>query len=273
MDQPLVFVLDLDGTVIGNVLPQTSIYELKGQKIKLNYTNKDLFNRFDNGLLRPYFDSFVKQIKRRIPYAEFFIYTASDDKWGAFIINALEKHISFQFNKPFFTRKHCYFNEGNCIRKCTQLIVPHIKRSLQRKYARPIDLTNRILLIDNSQVYDAYDKKNLLLCPSYKYAYVENLPAIISEDTFHRHKALILDKLHRYFPTITHGNIDSYIEFQKIFYTHYVQALHRHAIPNNDRFWFFLLRLLEIKNINVFTPRTIQYINSKLSKRLVSPKS
>lgn len=35
-----------------------------------------------------------------------------------------------------------------------------------------------------------------------------------------------------------------------------------------DRFWFFLNRLLEIKNITIFTPKAVEYINMKLAKRL-----
>jgi hypothetical protein len=40
-------------------------------------------------------------------------------------------------------------------------------------------------------------------------------------------------------------------------------------IKPEDRFWFFLSRLLEIKNITIFTPKAVEYINYKLKKRLV----
>ena len=113
------------------------------------------------------------------------------------------------------------------------------------------------MMIDNKTNFD--DLSNVMVCPTYNHTYVENLPAMIDEAMFDRYKYQICKKL-KYTPS-------NYIQFQKAFYTSYIDALDKY-MPPQDRFWFFLSRLLEIKNITVFTKKNIQYINHKLSKRL-----
>ena len=263
--KPLVIILDIDGTVIGNISPQICLYDLKNAHVKINYSYKELFDRFDKGLLRPYFDTFIKNTQRRLPNVEFFIYTAADNSWGTFIANAIEKHCNIHFNRPILTRKHCFLT-NNSILKSLKHITPMIKRTLQKKYGKNLDLTNRILMIDNSRVFQSTEHQHVLLCPSYNISIPENLPAYITEDVFNMHKNIIEDRLKKYIPSIS---IKSYLDFQKTFYTYYIMALNNSKPgEDKDRFWFFLNRLLEVKNIQLFTPRAVQYINSKLSKRL-----
>jgi hypothetical protein len=266
LTRPLVFILDVDGTIIGNISPQITIYEMKKDKINIKYALKDLWERFDHGLLRPYFDSFLKITKKNIPNAEFFIYTSSDDQWGAFIVSAFEKYCSFRFNRPLLTRKNCYLMD-NQVRKSLKSVTPVIKRSLQKKYGKNIDLTNRIMIIDNCSVYQSSECAYVLKCPTYKFYHAENLPALISEEEFKRHKLQIKSKLQKLIP---HSTYQTYYEFQKEYYKYYLQWLEQYHDAPQDKFWFFLTRLLEVKNIRSFAPQTIAYINRKLSKRLVA---
>jgi hypothetical protein len=249
---PVVFILDLDGTVIGDVRSQVLLYELKSNNVNITYNFE---KSFDEGLIRPYFDSFLKNTKRRLPNAEFFIYTASEDKWANKIVTSIEKHISFRFNRPIFSRKHCTPNG-----KRLDIILPAIKRSLKKTYGN-VDLENRIMVIDNSEVYDKHDSKKLLLCNTYDKMHLENLPAIIREDVFIRNQVLIKDSVQRYY------NIDgftTYKEFERVFYAFYIQE----SPPCSDSFWLLLLKLLEIKNISKFGVKSIAYINQKLRKRM-----
>jgi len=261
--KPLVFIIDIDGTIIGNITNQIMIYELKYENVNIKYSLKDLFNKFDQGLIRPYFDTFVKNTKRRLPHAEFFFYTASDDRWGAFIAGAIEKYYKLQFNRPIFTRKHCFHTDMD-LKKSLKHVTPMIQKSLQKNYGKNIDLTNRVLIVDNNMVYQSNEKNSVLVCPTYNVSIAENLPVFINEEMFNAHKHIIEKKLKRYIPAIT--TVTSYIDFQKQFYAYYIQELS--LIKPQDRFWFFLNRLLEIKNITIFTPKAVEYINMKLNKRL-----
>jgi hypothetical protein len=264
--RPLVFIIDIDGTLIGNVSPQLCIYDLKQtSNLPLRYSFKELFQRFDQGLLRPYFDTFYKSTKRRLPNAEFYVYTASDDRWGLFITAALEKHLGIRFNRPVFTRKHC-FSSGGSITKSLSNILPTIKRSLARKYGKNLDLDNRVMVIDNSCVFPPNEKPQHMVCPSYSCSVPENLPAIIDERTYTQHRATIEQTIRKYIPALANLSMPSYKSFEVAYYTYYINALRQ--CKTQDRFWFFLARLMEIKNITALSPRAIAYMNNKLSKRI-----
>lgn len=263
--QPLVFIIDVDGTLIGDVSPQLCVYDLKQDRLPLKYSTKELSLKFDQGLLRPYFDAFYKNVKNRLPNAEFFVYTASEDRWGNFIVGAIEKHLGIRFNRPIFTRKHCFAVDRD-FRKSFKHIEPAIHRALKKKYGKNLSLANRVVLIDNREVYAPEDQKKLLLCPSYDCEYHENLPALLSEEAFQKHRPSFEAKLRKYYPSLP--AMRSYVDFQCAFYEIYLQCLKRQCSQRIDKFWFFLYRLMEFKNLKIFTPRAIEYMNRKLSKRL-----
>jgi hypothetical protein len=260
----LALILDIDGTLIGNIVPQILLYDLKTNRLPIKFSNKDLFDRFDHGLARPYFDTFLKQLRARIHNIEIFIYTAGEDKWGLFIANQIERYYSIKINRPIFTRKYCILKD-NTIRKSITKITPYIKRNLERRYGKLKNIKDHILVIDNSRVFDQEDYKHLIVCPTYKYTYIENLPALVNEYTFMRNKSLIEESLIRMFPNMQNYTINTYKDFEKVFYTYYLRYLES---KNNDKFWFYLSKLLELKNITNFNPKVVSYINRKLSKRL-----
>lgn len=93
---PLVVVLDLDGTIIGDITPQIVSWEICND-IKSSgggnfYKPKDLYAKLQGGIIRPYFAEFIKSLKKNIPNIEFFIFTASEKKWAMNIIGYIEKH-------------------------------------------------------------------------------------------------------------------------------------------------------------------------------------
>lgn len=262
--EPIVLILDIDGTIIGNILYQLVVFDLKNSHVRLNYNNKDLYDRFDKGMLRPYFDLFIRSIKKHIPNIEIFIYTASEDRWAQFVVSAIERHTNVKFNRPIFSRKHC-IPKQNDYTKSIGKIYPSIKRVLQRKYRKQINLNNRIMVIDNRMVYLSDQSKYILKCPTYDYTIPENLPALISEQTFQAHKILLEQKCRRYLNYMT--SFKTYREFEIAFYRHYISELESPK-ESTDKFWLLLLKLIEVKNIRFFTPRAIEYMNKKLSKKL-----
>lgn len=267
--RPLVFIIDIDGTLIGNVSPQLCVYDLKQNgHVPLRYSYRELFARFDAGLLRPYFDTFYKATKRRLPNAEFYLYTACEDRWGLFIAGALEKHLGIRFNRPIFTRKSCFSSGGN-ITKSISSVLPAIKRGLARRYGKNLDLASRVMVIDNSCVFPPEDKAMHLVCPSYNLSVPENIPAIVDEQAFSQHRAAVESAVRKYIPALASAPMQSYRDFQLAFYAYYIGALRQASTA--DRFWFFLARLMEVKNITLLSPRAIEYMNGKLSKRIVAP--
>jgi hypothetical protein len=91
-----VFIIDLDGTIIGDCIYQTDIYKIGlilrklGFKIKINDILEDHYNE-KTKLIRPYFLNFITTIKKTIPNSYFYIYTASEKKWAEKEIKIIEK--------------------------------------------------------------------------------------------------------------------------------------------------------------------------------------
>ena len=65
--EPLIFIIDIDGTMIGDIKPQVMMYEmniaLKRVDKKINVFNvKEFQNKLRSGIIRPYFSKFIKKI-------------------------------------------------------------------------------------------------------------------------------------------------------------------------------------------------------------------
>jgi len=162
-----IFILDLDGTVIGNCIFQCEIYNieniLKKNAIKCNYSN--LLNKAyheKSKLLRPYFLYFYNTIKSKFPNSYFYVYTASDKKWALKEINIIEKQNNIKFNRPIFTRNNCILASDGTYKKS-------IKKILKKKINN-----SQIIVIDNNSVYIDFTD-NLIICPTYNYKFFHNL--------------------------------------------------------------------------------------------------
>ena len=112
--EPIVFLIDLDGTMIGDITPQLDEYYLikdinmRLKKIdgkEIRYKNKILQEELNKYIIRKYLKNFIKKT-REYDNIELFIYTASFDKWAKFIIPQLEKVLGYKFNRPLLTRNH-----------------------------------------------------------------------------------------------------------------------------------------------------------------------
>lgn len=174
MSEPVVFCLDLDGTLQGDVNPQLVEHELihsmnnvivHGKKIR--YNTQALYTDMSQGLIRPYVRETLNGIKNKHKNIEFFIYTASADEWANFILTKINKYL-FQddktiINKPFLTRKHCMENGKKSIKN----VQPIIANSLKKKY--PDSSFDHIYLVDNNIVLQLSEMQRLILCPSYDY--------------------------------------------------------------------------------------------------------
>ena len=161
--EPIIFLLDLDNTMIGDISPQIKEYNLiKSLNNEINNnTNKNQKNiRYNNTLLqeelkryiiRPYLNNFLQNIKE-YKNIELFVYTASSDGWAKFIIPNIEKTIHYKFNRPLLTRKNTLSGGKKSISHIKNLVYTSLKKKYnlnnitQLKYILLIDNTNNVLI-------------------------------------------------------------------------------------------------------------------------------
>lgn len=277
MVSPLVVVLDVDGTIIGDITPQIVLYEIsnaiKASGGQMSYKFKDLPSKLNNGIIRPYFAKFIKKTKETIPNIEFFIYTASEKQWATFIVKQIESAIGTKFNKPLFTRLNC-IQSNNDIKKAIKNIKPAIFKALKKKYGLQNinELNNRILVVDNrSDVYgNSYDSQYHVICPTYDYVYPENIPAFFTADEFKKHGSVVGGILER-----TYGMkpVTNYLLFQEQFYFQYAKMLAKIREQNrnyiNDTFYSRLykvfLHVFITKGYEKFNINMVKFFNKQLS--------
>lgn len=272
--KPLVIVLDMDGTIIGDIRPQLQLVELhkslKAHDKKVNILNiKDFQSRLRSGIVRPYFSKFVKKLKEHNSNVEFFVYTASEKKWAHFLVPHIEKAAGVKFNRPIFTRDDCTPD----YKKTVSNIMGGILKSLKKRYGvlKRRDMEDRIVIVDNTnEVFDHNNQRFLIHCPTYDFKYPENIPTHITPNVFESHQSVITTCLNM--PGTPSSQIcrqHSYLDFQTMYYPHYVNVLNSVNASNKnhlkDKFFAHFLELMIHKQISSFTPKTISYLRSKLS--------
>lgn len=171
---PLVLVLDLDGTIVGDVASQVCEYELleataAAAPIKKAFKTDLMDQLKETRLIRPGFRTFARGMSKR--GVEMFVYTASDTKWANIIVPAIETVVGVRFNRPLFTRKQCQLVDG-VLRKPVKAMIQSIYSCLRKRHRtllHPSDLEGRLVFIDNSDVMlqDAAVTVPLLRCPTY----------------------------------------------------------------------------------------------------------
>lgn len=276
-DKPVVFIIDIDGTLIGDIRPQIMLYEIHqaikkvDKKVNIMNMNDFKYKLKDGGIVRPYFAKFVRNVREAIPNAEFFVYTASENNWAKFLVPQIEKATGIKFNRPIFTRSDCVYDKSSDLRKSLCNITPCLLRALRKRYGqiRKEDLTNRLLVIDNTRgVFDEHDRKFVVHCPTYDYKNPENIMTSITQSVFDRYQSIIISTLGQF---LNMNHVANYMEFQHVFYTYYVSLLsklHRfNQEQSRDKFFLQLLNIIIHKRIKQFTPSTIAYLERKIKQK------
>jgi hydroxymethylpyrimidine pyrophosphatase-like HAD family hydrolase len=264
LNVPLVILLDIDGTLIGDISPQVIMYELK-KRLKLPYNAKNLHEQLNSGIIRPHFKSFFNDLK---DYGvEFFIYTASEKKWAEHIVKQIEATSGVKFNRPLFTRNNCQLVNGE-YKKSIAHVLPSVVKCLKKKYNNltVASLRNMVMAIDNNNVYSSVDRKNLVLCDTYPYSSPENIPLYINRSLFDKHSSVIMNLLSSYYPSIKYTT--SYMKFEKQYYIYYVQMLDKtlklKSVTSLDTLFKTIRNFIINKNISTFNENVVQYLNTKL---------
>lgn len=240
----LVFVLDLDGTVVGNISHQILLYEIcKVTKKKFNLI--EFRQKLLKTLLRPHVINFLKREN-----SEFFIYSAGSKVWVEFIVKQIEIVAKMRFNRPLFTRDDCLTD----FKKCITTIQPKIDKVLKRKYNR----TFTPLIIDNNDVY--LNNQTLLLCPTYDGYVAENLPCLIDINLYKKYYLEINRLLKTYINIDINTTKISYKHFQYVYYIKYIQWLK--TKKSADTFFLKLERVL--RSVSEFNKDNISRIRSNI---------
>ena len=275
MTPPPVILLDIDGTLIGDITPQVVLYDLmnrikqtKGLKSsKPQMSVKDLQDKLREGIVRPYFKTFIHEMYSH--GVEVFIYTASEKKWAEFLIKNIEVAYNIKFNRPLFTRNNCKLEHGEYLKNVTT-VLPQITKCLNKKYNahfKPNDIRNNVMLVDNNNVYVKTDTDKLVLCTTYKYSCPENICAYFNRSNYDMFSSHIHETLVSHIPG--YKPYKNFMRFERQFYQAYVDALHK-TISNkeacaSDMLFKTLTWCIVSKNIKAFTKNNIKYINWKIN--------
>jgi hypothetical protein len=257
---PLVFLLDLDQTIQGDVSPQLAEYKLidhlnanfnikkYSRRMKLPQNRRYIIQDMHKGLLRPHFKRFIVKMRRRYSNCEFFIYTASETEWAKYVVKIIEEAINVKFNARIFTRSDCiYDDDKHKYMKSIKHVSPDIFKALKRKYKlkgdRKTYIFEHIHMVDNNKILYKSERENLIQCEEYNKRVVidvlRSLPRELLETNFKAICRILYDK-----------KCDSLVEFYKMHYTNLfdnqevverINNVHYHK----DRFWITLLKRLK----------------------------
>lgn len=238
--EPIVFLLDLDGTLQGDVGPQVVEYQLinelnseKGKKV--SYSSKRLFHDMSKGLIRPYVKDALLSIKKKHSNVEFFVYTASSDEWAKFLLPRIIHYLFGKqsiINTPFLTRSDCI--DGG--KKSIEHVKPKIMKALKDKYKS----INHIYLVDNNLVLYPKEMNKLILCPTYDYKVLNCPMRNLSKDHIENNHKQIAESLFNQ-KTLNH------LELLKIYYDkafkEYIMTEENNKGYEKDNYW------LKFKNV------------------------
>jgi hypothetical protein len=267
---PLIVLIDLDGTIVGDIGPQLCEWEILHafEQKKLRQYRENLRTQLLNGVIRPHLTDFLDLMKHKYHNVEFYVYTASEQKWANYLIGTIEQVINMKFNRPIFCRHHCILQK-NSYKKSPKSLLPMIYRKLREQYNLESykQFEHNVVMIDNNNVLLKNEDKRLILCSTYDYAQVYDVCRLLDESTMRNRYLDIVKILERYamFPIIQNHNNYSYEVFRALFFEN-IASMIKVQVRNsyNDTFWMVLGNIIAKNNPVVFKDSVIKYINEKL---------
>lgn len=266
---PLVLFLDIDGTLIGDVLPQVCEWEVLSRfdAAKLPAFKKHLIEALKAGLLRPNVSDFITSLRARYEHIEFFIYTASDMTWANFLIPCIEQIIGFKFNRPLFSRKHCESNKKKSISK----VLPSVVRSLKGTYSGVTvkSLKNRVAIVDNNNVMVDGESHRCIKCPTYNFAYLYDVLARIDVLKLIKNYQEIISILQRYELYLSTLIPTSFNSFKARYYKYLAKRVQYYnafgqKVFAQDRLWVHLMNVLSKMQLEDLRSPIIEKINTDI---------
>ena len=264
---PNIILLDLDGTIIGDVLPFICEWEVlrNFDRVKLRFFKQNLKNALENGLLRKGFSDFMSVAHKN--GIDVFIYTASDKEWTNVIIPIIESITHFKFNRPLFTRNHCIFNDTDMM-KSIEKVSQSIQTSLRTKYSnltRKKILENSIL-IDNNKILNNDEKHRLLYVPTYKYIKHYDVLKHLDEGILKSKYIEVCRVLQRHKSCLFNVSKMTYNEFLGNYYINvgHLIGKQRHDRQEDTLFYDLIVPIMENKG---FTNKFVKYLNYNIKSQ------
>ena len=259
-----VFIIDLDGTIIGDCVYQAEIYKISlilnklRIKIKINEILEECYKE-KTKLIRPYFKKFLEKMREIYPSSHFYIYTASEKKWAEKELMIIEKVLNFKFNRPLFTRNDCliYKSDDKIDLKKS---VEEIKKRIKVKNAE-------ILIIDDNDVY-MDNNERLIKCKYYNYKYFCNywdyipIEKIRNKIVLNYLNTLINNK--RLNPNFNKKTMRQQLEYYNWLYEKCNEINRENRKCKNDDFWLRLAKIIVENKIMVFNNTSVRFIHNHL---------
>lgn len=285
IDLPYVFVIDIDGTMIGNCSYQSQRYSLLTMLRKMGYKVPSVSSCShayspQQSLVRPGFATFVKAIKKMYGRVYFYIYTASQKDWAHQEVTWIEKQHDLQFKRPLFTRPDCVVDGAGNYRKSLQKILPRIMRSLTKKGERGLTkqeqsyiVENQLVIIDNNAVFlDRTDR--LLLCPDYNFTLFEPLLDIIPSEAMANPSVQqqVLSLINQSMVCPAPQGLSDRTE---VFASQYLwlakqckNIAEMNLMYKADDFWTYITKIILKNNIRTFSPAIIKQLQEGVWKNM-----
>lgn len=275
--QPLIIVLDLDGTIIGDITYEVCEWELLKQldPTRIRQFRSTLLSHLQTGMIRPHFADFITKLKSINDDVHFYIYTASDDAWAQYIINAVETTTGIKFNRPIFSRKHCSVANGTkSIYKTLASISPFIHRKLKNKYKfikTPKALLKYIIMVDNNNVI-ADEPNKCILCPTYSWCMQYDVLRRIDDAVIAKNYKYIAKYLYNY-GIMTCKSPENLAQFYAEYYNNISKGIKTTVktshTSHDDDLWIRLASLLQaamkkMSNKDINTSSITKYITQRL---------
>ena len=205
LDAPYLVFVDLDGTIVGQVDPQTMRFALDetmkraGIKAVESPLAPDPFSR-EHALVRPGLGEWMDAMRKALGGdVHFFVFTASEKKWALAEVPWIERAQGVQFARPVFTRDDCQVDARGYYRKSVASVLPRALRAVAKARGAPVTpaqraetLARRVLIVDNNPVWSDHTHQ-LLLCPTYDYTAFEDLLARVPQHA--RENAIVQKEL------------------------------------------------------------------------------
>jgi hypothetical protein len=273
---PIVIYLDLDGTIIGDITPQVTEWELLSRFCpkQVKQFKDNLKSDLAMGIMRSNLSKAIIAIKNMYPNAEFFIYTASEGTWANTIIPCVEAATNITFNRPILSRKNCI---QTSFEKSLRLIAPIIYRRLKPKYpalSSAEQLYQNSFLVDNTDVLIDGEQQRCLQCPTFEGIYWPDLLRHIPIDDQKKRYveiSIMLRSVNLY-PKISSKEHFSFEEFRAAYYSALadkIKQTHRERKNHeckSDNLWLALAKILINARLDKgFTDSTCKYMKKKLA--------